>query len=64
MISEQLMGLLACPCCHEKITAAPEYNGLLCERCRLVFPVRDGIAVMLLNEAQKISDPDPGVPGQ
>lgn len=64
MISEQLLGLLACPCCHESLATAPEYNGLLCKRCRLVFPVRDGIAVMLLNEAQKISDPDPGVPGQ
>jgi uncharacterized protein len=60
MISEQLLELLACPVCHDRLLVVPERSGLLCERCRLVFPVRDGIPVMLQDEAQRISGHEPG----
>jgi uncharacterized protein YbaR (Trm112 family) len=52
MISEQLLELLACPACHESLVVTSEQSGLLCVRCRLVYPVRDGIPVMLQEEAQ------------
>ena len=54
MISEQLLELLVCPVCHDRLAVVPERDGLTCERCRLVFPIRDGIPVMLVGEAQKI----------
>ena len=64
MISKQLLELLACPVCHEKLLAVPDRRGLLCERCRLVFPVRDGIPIMLMDQAQMFSAPEPEVPEQ
>jgi uncharacterized protein YbaR (Trm112 family) len=64
MISEQLLELLACPVCHDRLLAAPERSGLLCEQCRLVFPVREGIPVMLKDEAQRISGKNPGAQGK
>ena len=64
MISEQLLELLACPVCHDRLAAAPERGGVVCGRCCLVFPVRDGIPVMLPEEAQRISGHEQGAEGQ
>jgi uncharacterized protein YbaR (Trm112 family) len=52
MISHELLELLRCP--HDPARAArledtPE--GLVCQRCRLTFPVREGIPCMLVEEA-------------
>jgi uncharacterized protein YbaR (Trm112 family) len=64
MISEQLLELLACPLCHGSVIANPDQSGLLCKRCCLMFPVRDGIPVMLPDEAQTVSLSEPEAPGQ
>jgi uncharacterized protein len=45
-----VLQLLACPACHGPLTEAAEY--LVCPACRLKFPVRDGIPVLLLDAAQ------------
>ena len=48
-ISEALLSLLACPACHERVE---RQEGMLrCRGCGLGFPVRDGVPVMLLEEA-------------
>jgi len=64
MISEQLLELLVCPVCHDRLVVVPERDGLTCERCRLLFPIRNGIPVMLPDEAQKIPAPDTEAAGQ
>lgn len=64
MISEQLLELLACPLCHEALSVESGPGGLLCQRCRLLFPVRNDIPVLLPDQARRVADPDPGVPGQ
>ncbi len=47
-----LMQVLACPCdAHGSLTPSEEANTLTCQVCGLVFPVRDAIPVMLLDEA-------------
>ena len=56
-IDPTLLEVLACPCAHHapvepnagKDLAAA--TALVCVRCRTSFPVRDGIPVMLLDEA-------------
>lgn len=55
MVSKQLLELLVCPVCHDRLADSPEQSGLCCERCRLMYPVRDGIPVMLPNEAQSLA---------
>jgi hypothetical protein len=55
-IDPVLLEILACPCAHhapvEPDTAdAATATALVCTRCRTSFPVRDGIPVMLLDEA-------------
>ena len=50
-LSDDLLSVLACPACKGELTEGDGY--LTCGACRLRFPVRDGIAVMLLEEAEK-----------
>lgn len=47
-----LLEILACPCeRHEPVAPDEAAEALVCTYCRTSFPVRDGIPVMLLEEA-------------
>ena len=46
-----LLGILTCPQCKGKLTLAPEENGLVCPTCKLEYPIRDDVPVMLADEA-------------
>ena len=48
------MQLLVCPICKGPLTHLHDTHELLCPADRLAFPVRDGIAVMLENEARSV----------
>lgn len=50
-LTEDLLAVLACPKCKADLTLSGDEKGLICESCRLVYPVRDGIPVMLVEEA-------------
>ena len=47
-----LLKVLACPKCRGCLSL--EKGSLVCMKCKLVYPVRDGIPVMLVDEAEKI----------
>jgi uncharacterized protein YbaR (Trm112 family) len=55
-LSQQLLDILACPQCKGKLTLIPDDSGLICPACRLRFPIREGIPVMLVDEAEEISE--------
>lgn len=50
MIDPQLLELLACPVCKTPVTE--QGDRLVCARCHRRYPVRDGIPVMLPEEAE------------
>jgi uncharacterized protein YbaR (Trm112 family) len=50
-LNPELLRLLACPQCKGPL-AEEEDNWLLCDSCRVRYPLRDGIPVMLLDEAE------------
>jgi hypothetical protein len=50
-ISRELLGILACPKCKGEISLTEKEDGLICDRCRLLYPIRDGIPMMLIEEA-------------
>ncbi|MBE0656670.1 MAG: Trm112 family protein [Bryobacteraceae bacterium] len=50
-ISQDLLDILVCPVCKESVTLTPDGRGLKCPSCRRVYPVRDDIPVMLVDEA-------------
>ena len=50
-VSGKLLDLLVCPQCKGKLAQVEGGRGLLCDRCKLKFPVREGIPIMLVEEA-------------
>lgn len=55
-MDERLIALLACPQCKAPLTWRPQVPDLLCRGERLAFPVRDRMAVLLLDEARSLAD--------
>lgn len=53
-IPAPIRALLVCPKCHGSLTDSAKGVSLDCMNCKLRFPVRDGIPVMLLDEAAAI----------
>lgn len=52
-LKPELLEILACPQCKGEVRLDEERNGIVCEKCRLVYPVQDDIPVMLIDEAEK-----------
>lgn len=52
-ISPELLEILRCPKCKSKVEITPDQSGLKCtnHECALVYPIRDEIPVMLVEEA-------------
>ena len=50
-ISQELLEILACPACKAKVELKPDKSGLKCVECKRVYPIRDDIPVMLIDEA-------------
>lgn len=55
-ISQQLLDILACPKCKQAVRLNPEATAIICDHCRLAYPVQDDIPVMLLDEAVPCRD--------
>lgn len=50
-ISQDLLEILACPACKAKVELKPDGSGLKCTECKRVYPIRDDIPVMLVDQA-------------
>ena len=55
-VDRKLMEILVCPKCKGKIveTKTKDGEGLRCDACKLVYPVKDNIPHMLIDEALKV----------
>ena len=50
-VSKELLEILACPKCKGDITLSQNGDGLICKACRLIYPIKDDIPIMLIDEA-------------
>ncbi len=50
-LSPDLLEILACPACKAKVELKPDGSALKCVACKRVYPIRDDIPVMLIDEA-------------
>ncbi len=51
-VSAELLEILVCPACKtEPVTLVHNDTGLKCAKCRRVYPIKDDIPVMLIDEA-------------
>lgn len=53
-MDKKLLEILVCPRCKNKLEFDKKNNELVCQQDALAFPVRDGIPVMLEDEARKL----------
>tara|TARA_Y100001936_G_scaffold70727_2_gene69867 strand:- start:11874 stop:12044 length:171 start_codon:yes stop_codon:yes gene_type:complete len=53
-IDKQLLEILVCPISKKSLVFNEDTNELICEESGLAYPIRDGIPVMLPEEARKI----------
>ena len=51
MIPQDLMDLIICPACHQTLVQKDDGSSLKCTGCHRVYPVRDGIPILLVDEA-------------
>jgi len=51
MISQDLLDMLVCPVCKKPLTLKDEGQSLKCGQCRRVYPIRENIPIMLVDEA-------------
>jgi uncharacterized protein YbaR (Trm112 family) len=50
-LAPQLLAILVCPKCRGELEYREAESRLLCQSCRLAYPIRDDIPVMLIDEA-------------
>jgi uncharacterized protein YbaR (Trm112 family) len=53
-----LLEILVCPDCKGSLTVDHTNEELICNGCGLIYPVRDNIPVMLIDEARRAGADD------
>lgn len=54
-MDKKLLDILVCPLCKSDLVYLESAEELVCRADRLAYPIRDGIPVMLEEEARRIS---------
>ena len=52
----KLLEILVCPICKSPLVYKKADKELICKPCRLAYQIKDGIPVMLEDEARKLPD--------
>lgn len=50
-LNTDLLAVLACPKCKGSLKLKPKEDGLGCSKCKVVYPVKDEIPIMLVDQA-------------
>lgn len=53
-LDPELLAILVCPQCREAVEPNEDQTWLVCQKCRLRYPVKDDIPIMLPDEASPI----------
>ncbi len=51
-VNPVLLEILVCPLCKVSVKLTPDGQGLKCGQCHRVYPIKDDIPVMLVDEAK------------
>ncbi|BCS88914.1 Trm112 family protein [Pseudodesulfovibrio sediminis] len=50
-MNTELLDILVCPKCKGDVALKPAGDGLACDSCKVVYPVKDDIPIMLVDQA-------------
>jgi len=53
-LDRELLDILVCPKCKGDLRLTKEGDGLVCAACRVKYPIKDDIPIMLIDEAIRI----------
>jgi uncharacterized protein YbaR (Trm112 family) len=53
-VPKQLLDILVCPKCRGELDYLESESVLVCHQCRLQYEIRDGIPIMLIDEAKPL----------
>ena len=59
-MENKLLEILVCPLCKGPLDYQKRADELICKPCRLAYPIRDGIPVMLEDQARTVDEELPG----
>ena len=54
VLEEELIKILLCPRCKGNVHPNAAGDGIICDNCRLLYEIRDGIPIMLTDEAKRL----------
>ena len=54
MLDSRLLEILVCPKCRGPLHVTETPPALVCDSCKLRYPIRDGIPILLIDEAETI----------
>ena len=55
IFDESLLDVIVCPITKEKLTFNKKTNELVSKKAKLAFPIKEGIPILLIEEARKIN---------
>ncbi len=55
MIDQKLLSILVCPACKGPLVYDKQHQRLICKAEKLAYPIENGIPVMLIESAEKLS---------
>jgi len=58
-VDDRLLDILACPVCKGPLKFQKAADALVCRADRLAFPIRDGVPMMLEEDARQLAHDDP-----
>lgn len=63
-VNRKLLEILVCPKCKGDLVLTQSQDHLICDGCRLKYPIRDDIPIMLIEEAIPSDQEGPEEPGR
>ncbi|MBY0428833.1 MAG: Trm112 family protein [Alphaproteobacteria bacterium] len=57
-VDSRLLEVLVCPITKSSLRYDPARQELISDAAKLAFPIRDGIPIMLIDDARKINETD------
>ena len=54
-IHKELLEILACPQCKGDVVLTDALDALVCGACKLRYPIKDDIPIMLIDEAEHLA---------
>jgi uncharacterized protein YbaR (Trm112 family) len=52
---KELLDILVCPKCKGELELTSEEDGLICNACKLKYPIQDEIPIMLIDQAESLN---------